>query len=198
MCRYACLFVRLLSERPGVEVPEADLPQPFDEAQPTQSTHQSVGQRYATFLESQKKLSPQGLTGMLGLVLLCHGYEECRSMENMADKVLSHAQSCVQPDVIEGTEEGGADPLASLRAFVKEALLGEEDDDGDIGEDDEGEDGRDDDGDEDNGVDDEDNADESQDVEAGNAGVNTDDINEEPQAGGGIAAMALAAILEQS
>ena len=129
---------------------------------------------------------------MLGLVLLCHGHEQRQSMEKeIADRAMLHAQLCVQQaeDGSDGVDGNADDSLAPLRRFVKESILGEEDeDDGDDGDEDDGDDDDDDDDDDDGGEEGDD----------GDEGGDQEDSADEPKAGGsggGIAAMAIATML---
>ena len=171
MCRYACLLVRASSGRPAANA-----------------------QRYASFLDSRvwQKLEAADRVGMLGLVLLCHGHEQRQSMEKeIADRAMLHAQLCVQQaeDGSDGVDGNADDSLAPLRRFVKESILGEEDeDDGDDGDEDDGDDDDDDDDDDDGGEEGDD----------GDEGGDQEDSADEPKAGGsggGIAAMAIATML---
>ena len=132
---------------------------------------------------------------MLGLVLLCHGHEQRQSMEKeIADRAMLHAQLCVQQaeDGSDGVDGNADDSLAPLRRFVKESILGEEDeDDGDDGDEDDGDDGDDDD-------DDDDDDDGGEEGDDGDEGGDQEDSADEPKAGGsggGIAAMAIATML---
>ena len=168
MCRYACLLVRASSGRPAANA-----------------------QRYASFLDSRvwQKLEAADRVGMLGLVLLCHGHEQRQSMEKeIADRAMLHAQLCVQQaeDGSDGVDGNADDSLAPLRRFVKESILGEEDED----------DGDEDDGDEDD--DDDDDDDGGEEGDDGDEGGDQEDSADEPKAGGsggGIAAMAIATML---
>ena len=106
--RYACIYVRSLAN--NIDEVQGDDCNPCD----------LLIQRYTEFL--QRVTSVRSRTGLLGLVLLSHVYQLCKKTNEINEKCLLHAQECVQPPKDAG-DESTSDQLAALRSFVKESIL---------------------------------------------------------------------------